>query len=450
MKPILPLLPLLLLLTVTHAQSSFSLREAVDHALENNVDIRNVMLDRDASDNRSKAEHGRLMPQVDAGVDYVHNFNVQKIILENGVIPAFTSQDIPYGTVEAFQLQLDNLLTGSITLSQVIFDASLFAGLKSEDYERNLAAQQITRTRIDVAAQVSKAYYGVLVAQKQHDFLSKNLARMDTLYRETEARVKSGVARQIDLDRIEVQFNNLKEEQKKARQVIDLSYALLRYEMNIPQDEPIVLTDSLDERSLSGAMAAAGDYDYGRRIEYSILSSREQIEMSNLQMAHAGFWPKLHAFATTGYNPAATRFGDLFQSARFYNYTYAGLKLSVPLFHGFARKRELAGTHIALQKIANSRKQLERRIGLEVEQSKISLSNNLESLKAQRRNLDLAEENVRVIRIENAKGVATNVEVTNAEADLKQAQTSYYNTLYKALISKVELEKALGTLLRSE
>jgi outer membrane protein TolC len=438
-----------LILTGLHAmpQSSFTVKEAIDYALQNSVDVKNATLDREATDDQAKAEHGRLMPQIDAGVDYLHNFNVQKIILENGVIPAFTSPEVPYGTVEAFQLQLDNVLTGSITLNQVIFDAALFAGLKSEDEVKQLSAQQITRTRIDVAEQVSKAYYGVLVAQRQSEFLINNLARMDSLYRETQARVKSGISRQIDLDRIEVQFNNLKEERKKAQQLIDLSYALLRFHMNIPQTEQLVLTDSLDERSLEQALSAAAAYDYTRRIEYSILSTQKQIETSGLQMMRAGNIPKLHAFATTGYNPAATRFGDLFQGSRYYNYTFVGLKLSVPVFHGFARKHDLMASHIRLEKIGNSMAQVQRRIDLQVEQSRINLSNNLESLKTQRRNLELAEENVRVIRIENEKGIATNVEVTNAEADLKEAQTHYYNTLYQALLSKIDLEKATGVLL---
>ena len=441
------LTPLLCAGFAASAQQAFSVKEAITYALGASEDVKNAALDLDASRNRSLAQHGRLMPQVDASVDYVHNFNVQQIILENGVIPAFSSPDVPYGTVEAFQLQLNHVLTGAITLSQVIFDASLFAGLKADRYGHELSAQLVTRARIDVAADVSKAYYGVLVAQKQSEFLSRNLARMDTLYRETQARVKSGIARQIDLDRIEVQFNNLKEEQKKAQQVIDVSYAVLRYHMSLPQTEAIHLTDSLDESVLADALVRSGQHDYGQRIEYSILSSRKKLQMTELQMATAGALPKLHAFATTGYNPAATRFGDLFQSSRYFNYTYAGLKLSIPLFHGFSRKYELANSHIEVQKTGNLLSQLQRRIDLQVEESRITLSNNLESLKTQRRNLDLAADNVRVIRIENAKGVASNVEVTNAEADLKQAQTNYYNTLYKALLSKVDLEKALGTLL---
>lgn len=447
MKNILASALLLTIALQAWSQSQFSVKEAIDYALSNSVDVKNAVLDQEATDNQAKAEHGRLMPQIDAGVEFVHNFNVQKIILENGVIRAFTSPEIPYGTVEAFQLQLNNVLTGSITLNQVIFDASLFAGLKSEDDAKALSAQQVTRTRIDVAEQVSKAYYGVLVAQKQNEFLDKNLARMDSLYRETQARVKSGVARQIDLDRIEVQFNNLKEERKKAQQLIDLSYALLRFHMNVPQSEQLLLTDSLDEASLAESLAAADDYDYTRRIEYTMLSTQKDIEMSDMQMKRASNIPKLHAFATTGYNPAATHFGDLFQSERFYNYTYAGLQLTVPLFHGFARNHELAGSHIRLQKLENSLAQVQRRIDLQVEQSRINLYNNLESLKTQKRNLELAQENVRVITAENEHGIATNVEVTNAEADLKQAQTHYYNTLYQALLSKIDLEKATGTLL---
>jgi outer membrane protein TolC len=215
----------------------------------------------------------------------------------------------------------------------------------------------------------------------------------------------------------------------------------------VPQSEQLLLTDSLDEASLAESLAAADGYDYTRRIEYTMLSTQKDIEMSDMQMKRASNIPKLHAFATTGYNPAATHFGDLFQSERFYNYTYAGLRLTVPLFHGFARNHELAGSHIRLKKLENSLAQVQRRIDLQVEQSRINLFNNLESLKTQKRNLELAQENVRVITAENEHGIATNVEVTNAEADLKQAQTHYYNTLYQALLSKIDLEKATGTLL---
>jgi outer membrane protein TolC len=38
------------------------------------------------------------------------------------------------------------------------------------------------------------------------------------------------------------------------------------------------------------------------------------------------------------------------------------------------------------------------------------------------------------------------LEIVNAEASLKEAQTNYFQTLYNALIAKVDLDKAAGRL----
>jgi outer membrane protein len=96
----------------------------------------------------------------------------------------------------------------------------------------------------------------------------------------------------------------------------------------------------------------------------------------------------------------------------------------------------------------NNKKILERTIDLQVEESLINLSNSIESLKIQKRNLDLAIENVRVLKAENESGITMNLEVTTGEAALKDAQTNYFNALYNALLSKADYERAMGTLLK--
>jgi outer membrane protein len=449
MKKIIPNILLLLVAGIQglSAQNSYSIQQCLDYALQNNIYIKNSLLDGRITDSKARELHTKLLPQVDGNLDYLHNFNVQKIILENGVIPAFSSPSLPNGAVEAFQLQLNNVLTGSISASQVIFDRSLFAGLRNEANIKLLSSQQIRYSKIDVAEKVIKAYYGVLVAQKQYDFLGKNLSRVDTLYLETKARFNNGIARQIDLDRIEVRFNNLKEEQEKAKQIVDLSFAVLRFQMNLPLSEPLQLSDKLNENTILESLTTSGDYDYSHRIEFAMLQTQQQIELANKEVIKSSYAPKLNAYGTTGYNPAATHLGDIFQGSRYFNYTYIGVRLNVPIFHGFARNRQAETESLQLQKIDNSIQQVKSQINLDVQQAQINLSNNVESLKTQKRNLKLAEENVRVIRIENEKGIATNVEVTNAEADLKEAQTNYYNTLYQALLAKTDLDKAKGILL---
>ncbi len=429
------------------AQNSYTIKQCLDYALQNNLNIKNAALDERITDSKTKEQHARLLPQVDANVDYMHNFNVQKIILENGVIPAFSSTRIPIGAVEAFQLQLNNLLTGSLTANQVIFDRSLFAGLRNETNMKLLSNQRSRYSKIEVAEKVIKAYYAVLVAQKQYDFLGRNLSRVDTLFKETKGRFANGITRQIDLDRIEVRFNNLKEEQEKAKQIVALSYSILRFQMNLPLGEPLQLADTLNETTIMEPITTPEESSYKQRIEFSMLQTQQQIELANKQIIRASYSPKLNAYATTGYNPAASHMGDIFQGSRYFNFTYVGIRLNVPIFHGFAKSHQLETESLQLQKIDNSIQQVKSQINLDVQQAQINLGNSLESLKTQKRNLKLAEENVHVIRVENEKGIARNIEVTNAEADLKEAQTNYYNTLYQALLAKTDLDKAQGKLL---
>ena len=431
----------------TSAQN-YTLQQCLDYALTNNTAVQNAIIDREISDNDDKEYRTKAMPHVDGGVDYVHNFNIQKIILENGVIPTFSNPAMAPGEVIAFQLQLKNTLTMSATASQVIYDKSLFAGIHGADTYKQLSEKKITRSKIDVAESVTKAFYGVLVAQKQLNFLDQNLARVDSLYKETTARFKSGIARKIDVDRIEVRFNNLKEEREKSLKIVELNKTLLMFQMNFDPKQPLTIDGELDENMLATATIVNQNFDYQNRIEYSILQNQKQLNDTQLGVIKGQYVPKLSAFATTGYNPSATNLGDIFQSSRYYNYTFVGLKLSVPIFHGFERRYKVASQVLEGQKLDNNLRNTERSIDLQIRQAEINVMNGMESLKIQKRNLSLAEENVKVIRAENAQGIATNLEVTNAEADLNEAQNNYYNALYTALIAKTDLDKATGKLIQ--
>ncbi len=260
--------------------------------------------------------------------------------------------------------------------------------------------------------------------------------------------MKNGLVRQISVDRIEVRLNNLKEERERASRLVDLNMALLRFQMNIPKEEIFTLAETLDENSLNALAATEADFDYSKRIEYDILKTQLSISENETKILKDGYYPTLNAFATTGYNPAATKFGDLTQGSRYFNYTYIGVDLRIPLFHGFEKKYKVQNKTLEEKKLTNSIGNLERSIDLQVQQATINLSNSLESLKIQKRNMDLARENVRIIQLENEKGITNNIEVVNAETDLKEAQTNYYNTVYNALIAKTDLDKAKGSLLK--
>ena len=82
----------------------------------------------------------------------------------------------------------------------------------------------------------------------------------------------------------------------------------------------------------------------------------------------------------------------------------------------------------------------------ELYSAKANLRNDLSLLKVQESNLQLATEVYQIARIKYKEGVGSNLEVVEADAALIQAEINYLGAIYDGLISKINLEKALGLL----
>ena len=91
--------------------------------------------------------------------------------------------------------------------------------------------------------------------------------------------------------------------------------------------------------------------------------------------------------------------------------------------------------------------QFKKSADIEYEQAYNSLSESLYDLENQKRNMELAKEVSRVANIKFQNGVGSNLEIIDAETSFKEAETNYYAAYYQAIISKIDLDKALGELL---
>ncbi len=429
-------------------KSNYSLKEAIDYAVANINIVKSSELDRQLAKARIGEVRAGALPQINGNADLIHYLQVQKNILENG-IGLTTNPNIPIGTVNKIQLGLPNQFLPNITGTQSLIDVALFSNLNASSILQSIAEKNVTRTKIDIALNVTRAYYAVLVNEKQLISINANLNRLDSSYRQAKAEFEQGLARTIDVDRREVSFNNLKEEKIRIESSFLLSMSVLKYQMNVAPETQIVLTDKLDETLLTGLETTALQKGaYNNRIEYSILSEQKRMYSYDTRTARASRYPRLLAIGAIGYNPGASDFKNLSQSVRWEQYSYVGLRLQVPILNGFVSHYRIQQRKIQEQKSELDIKQLEKTIDLETEQSIINLNNNLKSLQTQKRNLLLAENTLRLLKAENAEGISSNLDVTVAEADFITAQTNYYNALYGALVSKADYERSTGNLLK--
>lgn len=426
---------------VANAQS-FSLKQAVDYAITHQVQVKNSQIDLQNASAKISEIKAMGLPQVNGSLALTNN-----IVLQRVFIPArIFNPAAPEGELIAAKFGVENSGFANVTLSQLVFDGTYLLGLKASSVYKDLAVKSLTQSKQQVAENVTKAYYGILVNEKRLGLLNLNVARLDTLLKETRALNKQGFVEKIDVQRLDVQANNLRTELENVVRLQELSISLLKFQMSYPMDEPIRLSETLDQVELSTFnLNLKGEFSYANRIEYSILQTQENLAELDLKSIKAGYLPRLLLNANYGYNAGANAFGDLMTKQWFDNSAIT-VALQIPIFDGYSKKYKAIQSQNNLQKVRQSFDLLKSSIDMQRSQAKITLKNALESMKEQKANLDLANEISRVTRVKYQNGVGSNLEVLNAESSIKESQANYFTALYNALIAKVEVEKANGTL----
>jgi outer membrane protein TolC len=433
---------LFLMTSLAANAQTYSLKQAVDYAITHQVQVKNSQIDLQNAGAKINEIKAMGLPQVNGSVALTNN-----IVLQRAFIPAkIFNPAAADGELIAAKFGVDNSGFASVGLSQLVFDGSYLLGLKASTVYKDLAVKSVTQSKQQVAENVTKAYYGILVNEKRQGLLALNVARLDTLLKETRELNKQGFVEKIDVQRLDVQANNLRTELENVNRLQELSYSLLKFQMGFPMEEPIRLSESLEKVELATFNTnAAGDFNYANRIEYSILQTQENLAELDLKSIKAGYLPRLVLNANYGYNAGANAFSDLVTKQWFDNAAIT-VALQIPIFDGFSKKYKAVQSANNLQKVRQSYSLLKSSIDLQRSQASITMKNALESMKEQKANLDLANEISRVTRVKYQQGVGSNLEVLNAESSIKESQANYFTALYNALVAKVELEKANGTL----
>jgi len=424
----------------SESQLRFSLKEAVVFALEHNPIVKNTLLDQEIADRQVGEILADGLPQVKLNADLTYNYKIPKTPVTNDFTtgePLDETLFIPFGADFTSQFRA--------SMSQMIFDGAFFIGLKAAKTFTQLSKKDHVKTQIDVAAAVSKAYFGVLVNHERLLLVARNFSRVDSLLQDTRALHEAGFAEKIDVSRVKVQYNNLKVELDNFQGIVDLTVQLLKFQMGMPMSQPLELTDAIEDISYFD-FSLSSSFQYDNRIEYSQLTIRKQLNELDIRNINSRYIPTLDLFVNYGRNTGALEFGDVYTDDWF-GAGAVGLRLEMPLFDGMRKRRQVQQRKLKGRKIDNSFERMKYNIDLQIQQSLVNYNREIDRMRAQNENMALAREVYDVSKIKYDAGVGSNIEVIDADAAYKQAQTNYYNALYEALISKIDLQKAYGILL---
>ena len=281
----------------------------------------------------------------------------------------------------------------------------------------------------------------VMVSKEQLSQLQANLDRVEALYRETQVLYDEGFVEKLDVERLEINRNNLNAEIGQVEALIPVSEDLLKFYMGMPVSEQLELVADLESFPLSGFTDdLSSAYDPTERLEYKVLEKQRALETLNMRRYRVDFLPNLYAFGNYAWN---------WQWDSEQNFSFetgaAGIQINVPIFDSFQKSNQIKKAKFEVEKITQDMEQFRNNSDREYRQAVANLNNALSRLESQAANRQLAEKVYNVSRIKYTEGVGSSLEVNEAETQLKQAESLYLNSLLEYILAKLDLEKLNGT-----
>ena len=426
-------------------ERKLSLKECIQLATENNENLKNSKLEERISKALSREYLSIGLPQInlDGGLKYNHDVPKSLIDISRFMpgVPEGTEQEVQFG--QAYDGRVD------LFINQMIFNGSYFVGLSAAKELVRLSEKLTKRDEIDINISVRKAFYTVLNTKSRIELVNNNLERLQNLLNETTQLYQNGFIEKLDVDRIQVAYNNLNSEKIKADRLYELSKEVLNFQIGLPVGTNIELIGSLSEDIVNNFSYNLNDFDYSKRIEYSILQTDKNLKFYDLKNNRSQYYPQIYANYNYGYNTSSSNYDLFFESDRWKSFGTLGLKIIVPIFDGFLKRSKINQSKYKIEQVENQMMFLERSINLQINQSIINYENTKESLTISKQNLELAQNVYNATERKYKEGVGSNLELIDSNNSLKIAQNQYYNSLYESIIASIDIKKTLGTLLNN-
>jgi outer membrane protein TolC len=457
----LPALLLFCFVDVTAQKvNSFSLKQTIEYAILNSPEVKNALLDIQIQKQSNREITAIALPQLNGSVTSNHFFDipvttlpdfispsVYNVLVNNGVVDGSGRPIVfpanGFGSVPA-RFGTSWNMSGGIDVAQILFDGQVFVGLKARSTVMNLASQSAEVTKEQIKANVYKLYYQLVVGNKQATSIDANIERFEKLLADTREIYKNGFVEKLDVDKVEVQLNNLKTEKEKISYQLQMGNSALKFLINIPQQDQLVLTDTLNEAAIK-SLVVSDSLQFSNRKEYMQITTALKLSKFNIKRYQLSKIPTIAAFASYSKNAQRNEF-DFLGKGSWFSTSLVGVKIAVPIFDGNARNARIQKAKFEYEKTKNIKERLEQAIAMETSNATLKLNSGLVTLQNQESNVQLAEKVYNVTKMKYEQGLGSNMEIYNAQTELKVAQNNYYGSLYDVIIAKVDYLKAIGKL----
>ncbi|MBD1386848.1 TolC family protein [Mucilaginibacter rigui] len=414
-----------------------TLKQSIDFALRNQPQLKQANIDEQINERDIKISLSNWLPQISTTGQYQHYFQ------RPAQVAAGTGTGTGSGSGQNLAIA-HNVSSLGAQASQVIYNNDVLQASRASKYSRQYYKQNTESSKIDVVSDVSKAFYDVLLSQRQLDIIKEDIIRLRRSLKDAYSRYQAGVVDKTDYKQATIALNNSLASQKQIQEAIKSKTALLKQIMGFNPNRQLSLSYDSARLQSEAVIDTNQVLNYTNRIEYQLLQTQKNLLNLNISYYKWGWLPSLSAVGGYSLGYFNDSFSKMYKDA--FPTSFAGLSLSIPIFTGGKRLQNLAKARLQVERsdldLVNSR----NAINTEYTQALANYKSSYYNWQTLNENVTLAKDVYKVVDLQYREGIKTYLDVIVSQADLRTAELNYYNALFQLLSSKIDLEKALGTL----
>ena len=419
---------------------AFSLADAVNYAQKNNVQVKNSLLDIDIQIQTNREIASAALPTIGSNLSATNFLTIPTSLLPGQIFGGAAGTFIPV------QFGTKYNSTYGLNFNQILFDGQVFIALQARATSLDWKRKNAALTEENIKANIYKIYYQLSASKTQLNILDANIERLEKLAKDAAAMYKNGFAEKLDVDKVNVQLNNLQTEKLKANNSVTIGFMGLKMLMGMPVKDSLVLTDIINESNLSTDVLYEDNFQYGLRKDFQYLTTIQKLSQYNIKRYQLSYLPTITLNGAYTKNAQRTEFDFFEKNGNWFKTSLIGLNINLPIFTGMSRMAKVNKAKLELQQVDNQMTALKNNIDNELSQAKLNYMSSVATVNFQKKNMQLAENVYSQTKKKFEAGAGSNTEISAAQADLVAAQNNFMNALYTALISKVDLLKASGKL----
>ena len=410
-----------------------TLEQALEIALSENPTIKVADQQIEIKRYAKQGTYASLYPQIDATASY------QRVIQKQTM-----SMDMGTGEPMTIRVGSDNSFNGGLTLGMPVVNAQLWESLKVSALDVELAVEQARSSRIDMVEQVTKAYYGILLAKQSQELYQSVYDNAVENNKIVKKRFEVGQVSEYDLITSNVSVQNALPNVIEAEYTVTLALWQLKALLGIDLQREIDVTGSL----MDYVHVLDKSYDIAQ-INLENNTTLKQLDMQEQMLEHALKITKLANVPSLSVNAAYLytalgNDGKFFVKSAWNPYAYAGLQLNIPIFAGTKRRAATREASLNLSNLKLQRENAERQLRVGIVQYLNNMQSSVKKYHASAATVDQAQRGYDIAVKRYDVGRGTLVDIDNSQVALVQAELSRNQSIYNFLTAKVSLDKVLG------